>query len=325
MYMHYFRYVEEVARNKSFTKAANNLYISQQSLSEHIKRIEEYYGVRLFQRKPSLQLTHAGELFMEYISQSIHREERLLAEFSYIRSQQKGKIRVGITPTRAPIFLPHIFSRFNKLYPLVELSLREDHTSLLIKDLMDSKIDFIIGLEDIDIAQKRIITSTTLLRDRKMYFLVSRKLLLQFGFPEGDIEGSLKEGVGLSQIQTIPIILNPNKSKIHAQIAQEYFKLNTKPKIVIESSNLYPLLPLCGSGNVGVFMSRTILRHVAEHYSGVRNGVLTFLVRDIPINCDITLMHLFNKPISAQFSDFIDVTKNIFAEYTATKRHERGF
>ena len=318
MYMHYFRYFEEVARNKSFTKAANNLHISQQSLSEHIRRMEDYYGVRLFSRKPSLQLTHAGELFMEYISQSIYREERLLAEFSYIRSQQKGKIRVGITPTRAPIFFPLIFSRFNKLYPLVELSLREDHTSLLIKDLMDSKIDFIIGLEDIGVAQKRMITSTTLLRDRKMYFLASRKLLLQFGFPEQSIEASLTEGVELGQIQTIPIILNPSKSKIHAQIAQEYLKLNAKPKIVIESSNLFPLLPLCNTGNVGVFMPQTILRHVMEHYSGVRSNVLTFLVQDILINCDISLMHLFNKPISAQFNDFIDVTKNIFAEYSVT-------
>ena len=316
MQTHYFRYFEEVARERSFTKAAKNLYISQQSLSEYIKRMEEYYDVQLFARKPSLHLTHAGELMLEHVSKSLYMEERLLAEFSYIASQQKGKIRVGITPTRAPIFFPLIFSRFNKLYPMVELSLREDHTSYLLQDLMDGKIDFIIGLENAGIAQNHMISSTTLLRDRGLYFLASRKLLLHAGLQEPQIEAALNEGVTLKDIQDIPIVLKPNSSKIHTQIAQEYLKLNARPKIVIESSNVLSLLPLCSAGNAGVFMSQTILRYAREHYPGVMDNILAFPVHDIRVNCDIALMHFYNKPISVHFSDFIEVTKSIFAEYT---------
>ena len=315
MFTHYFRYFEEVVRERSFTKAAKNLYISQQSLSEYIKRMEEHYGVKLFSRRPSLHLTHAGELLLEHANKTLYQEERLMAEFSYISSQQKGKIRVGITPTRAPIFFPLIFSRFNKLYPLVELSLREDHTSYLIKDLMNGKIDFTIGLEDVSAQQSHMVTSINLLQDRKLYFLAARSLLQQYGFLNPHIKAALKEGVKLCEIQDIPIILKPNTSKIHTQIAQEYLKINAKPKIVIESSNVLPLLPLCSAGNAGVFMPQTILRYVQTHYSGIMDSVLAFPVQDVPVNCDIALMHICNKPISMHFSDFIEVTKNVFTDY----------
>ena len=320
MYNNYFKYFEEVARERSFTKAAKNLYISQQSLSEYIKRMEEHYGVQLFSRKPSLHLTHAGELLLEHITKTLYQEERLMAEFSHISSQQKGKIRVGITPTRAPIFFPLIFSRFNKLYPMVELSLREDHTSYLLKDLMNGKIDFTIGLEDAGTTQKNVITSTTLLEDRKLYFLAAKSLLLHHSFPESRIEAAIAEGVRLKEIQDIPIILKPNTSKIHTQIAQEYLRLNTKPKIVIESSNVLPLMPLCSAGNAGVFMPQTILRYVRAHYPGVMDSILAFPVQDVPVNCDIALMHFCNRPMTAHFNGFIEVTKGIFAEYTETAR-----
>jgi len=313
--MHYYRYFEEVAVAGSFTKAAKNLHMSQQSLSEHIRRMEEHYGIKLFERKPSLHLTHAGELLLEHIRQSIYREEKLLADFSHMRSHQKGRIRVGITPTRAPIFFPPIFSRFNKIHPLVELSLREDHTSYLVKGLMDGQIDFLIGLEETGVAQNPSITSNTLLRDRAIYFIASRKLLIKCGFPEHKIETALVSGVELEEIRTVPIVLKLNKSKIHAQIAQEYLKLKVKPRIVVDSSNVFSMLPLCSAGHAGLFMSSTILRYVKENYSGVFENVVAFPMVNIQINCDIALMHFYDKPISVHFSDFIDATKNIFDEY----------
>jgi DNA-binding transcriptional LysR family regulator len=239
-----------------------------------------------------------------------------LAELSYISSMQKGKIRVGITPSRAPIFFPLIFSRFNRLYPLVELSLREDHTSLLASDLMDGKIDFLIGLEEANNPQSRMITSFTLIKDRLLYFLASNTLLERSGFPVERIEPAARDGVNFSEIHTVPIILKPGKSKIHAQIEREYLKLNAKPRILIESSNIFAPLPLCGAGNAGGFMSETILRYAREQYSGILDKIRVFPVRDIAVNCDIALSYHSEKPQSLYFKDFIRVTESVFAEYS---------
>jgi len=313
--MTYFQYFEEVAREMSFTKASKNLHISQQALSEYIKRMETHYGIALFNRKPVLHLTHAGELLREYISHSVYHEEQLLADFSRIRTRQVGRIRLGITPTRAPIFFPPIFTRFNQMHPSVELSLREDHTQFLVKDLTEGKVDFVIALENTGVQLSRTLTTQTLLHDRNLFFLVAKPLLLACGFPSRKVAHACAKGVSLEEIKTVPIILKPGVSRIHDQVFQEYQKRKAKPKIVIESSHVFPLLPLCAAGNAGVFVSHTILRYICAHYPHIAEQVLTLPVNNMAINCDVALMYCTDAHMSVHFEDFVGVVKQIISGY----------
>jgi len=275
--------------------------------------MEEYYGVSLFERKPNIQLTYAGELLEKYIHELNQHEKKLLAEFSNISLEKKGKIRVGITPTRAPIFFPTIFSRFNELHPYIELSLREDHTTILLNDLMNGKIDFLIGLEDA--IQNQAIKSITLLQDREMFFLVSEKLLIKSDFNTGQILEFESSGVSFNDIKYIPIVLNHHGSNIHSQILQKYLAHRHKPRIVVESSNLLPLLSLCVSGNVGMFMSKTILHYVNANHSDILKNVYVFVLNDLAVNADISLMYFYDKQILSYHDEFINVTKSVFSEY----------
>ncbi|MFZ7101444.1 MAG: LysR substrate-binding domain-containing protein [Peptococcaceae bacterium] len=317
MYTRSLLYFEEVVKEMSFTKAANNLYLSQQSLSQHIKRLEGHYGVQLFERKPSLSLTYAGELLLDHARQSFQEEERLLAEFSHIRSQQKGKIRFGITPTRAPIFIPRIIPRFNKLYPLVDLSLKEAHTFVLGQELLEGKIDVMIGIEETSLTSNRMITTVPLMDENQMYFLAPPNLLVQYKFLEERLQSALTKGIGLVEILSIPVILKPSHSHIHFQIAQAYLQFNQKPNIFVESSNVLPLLQLCGAGYAGVFMSRSILQHATTQYTSFLSNVLRLPILNFSINCSIVLMYLRGKPISSYFTSLIDIVKDVFKDYAA--------
>ena len=58
-------YFVEVAKELNMTKTAHKLHISQQALSFHIQKVEDYYGVPLFERKPLLRLTYAGEICLK--------------------------------------------------------------------------------------------------------------------------------------------------------------------------------------------------------------------------------------------------------------------
>ena len=69
----------------NFTRAAGRLYISQQALSSHISRLEEEYGIRLFERRPALSLTPEGEEMYFYGSRILEAERKLRAAFSDIR------------------------------------------------------------------------------------------------------------------------------------------------------------------------------------------------------------------------------------------------
>ena len=59
-------YFSELAKDLHMTRTANRLFISQQTLSNHIQRLEEYYGTKLFHRKPALSLTTAGEFVLSF-------------------------------------------------------------------------------------------------------------------------------------------------------------------------------------------------------------------------------------------------------------------
>ena len=64
-------YFTEAAKDLNFTQTANRLFLSQQNLSSHIARLESKCGCKLFQRKPKVQLTYEGELFLAYAKEAV--------------------------------------------------------------------------------------------------------------------------------------------------------------------------------------------------------------------------------------------------------------
>ena len=105
-------YFQELSKDLNMTKTAERLYISQQTLSNHIQRLEQYYGTklfyRLFYRKPSLSLTCAGEFVLSF-AQVVGKEERNLKDIlSDVEHQERGTLRFGASMARGSQFLPII-------------------------------------------------------------------------------------------------------------------------------------------------------------------------------------------------------------------------
>lgn len=112
--LHYF---QELSKDLNMTKTAERLYISQQTLSNHIQRLEQYYNAPLFYRKPSLSLTCAGEFVLGF-AQVMEKEERNLKDIlSDIERQERGTLRVGASTVRSIQLLPQILPDFHKNIP----------------------------------------------------------------------------------------------------------------------------------------------------------------------------------------------------------------
>lgn len=90
----------------NFTKAAERLFISQQALSSHIGRLEEEYGVQLFQRRPTLQLTQEGKEMLFYSKQILDDEAKMRTAFSHISAHCRGTLKIGLSRLRSAAFLP---------------------------------------------------------------------------------------------------------------------------------------------------------------------------------------------------------------------------
>ena len=128
-------YFQELSKDLNMTKTAERLYISQQTLSNHIQRLEQYYGTKLFYRKPSLSLTCAGEFVLSF-AQVVGKEERNLKDIlSDVEHQERGTLRFGASMARGTQFLPIILPAFQRRYPRVEVRFVEGLSANLEKKI----------------------------------------------------------------------------------------------------------------------------------------------------------------------------------------------
>lgn len=139
------RYFLMVVEEKNITKAARKLFISQQTLSGVIRRLEEEYRTRLFEREPCMHLTEAGFYMEKFARQVLKMETTLTNQLDDISHELRGHLTIGITPTRARLLLPVFLPVFRCHYPQIELSFSVDGYTSLLKQLQDDNLDAMIA------------------------------------------------------------------------------------------------------------------------------------------------------------------------------------
>ena len=137
------RYFLQVAERGNFTRAAEDLIISQPALSRSIQKLEEELGQPVFERKTrSVSLTEAGVLLQSRARQILTILEDTKAEIT--DDGQSGRVRVGAIPTIAPYFLPDLLRQFSSEYPNASLIVQENTTDALLKSCTQGEIDLAI-------------------------------------------------------------------------------------------------------------------------------------------------------------------------------------
>jgi LysR family hydrogen peroxide-inducible transcriptional activator len=142
MEMHQLRYFAAVARTGSFSRAAEQCYVSQPSLSQQIQKLERGLGQRLFDRLGRRAvLTDAGRLLLDralaILAMTEDAERRLRAGDEH----GGGRLSVGAIPTIAPYLLPQALGRFLKRHPRAELVIHEDVTRQMVAGVVAGEVD----------------------------------------------------------------------------------------------------------------------------------------------------------------------------------------
>ncbi len=131
-----------VASRLSFTKASEELHISQPAVTKHIKEIEIQLGSKLFDRKgTTIQLTRSGKILYEYAEKIRNIYRDLEFEISQINQQHKGKLIIGASTTVAQYILPEILATFNSYYKDIKIELLTGNTESISVLLKEEKID----------------------------------------------------------------------------------------------------------------------------------------------------------------------------------------
>ncbi|MBQ9422554.1 MAG: LysR family transcriptional regulator [Pyramidobacter sp.] len=136
-----FEYIIEIANQRSISKAATSLFVSQPALSKYVQRMEESLGVRLFQRVgKQFILTYAGERCVEKARQILSLHEQMLNEMRDISLSRAGRITLGVPMGRTDFFMSGIMPRFRKLYPQVAVTIYEGNTRRLLRQVHSGEL-----------------------------------------------------------------------------------------------------------------------------------------------------------------------------------------
>lgn len=146
-----FRYVIALAREGSFSKAADVLRITQPSLSQYIKKIEKEIGLELFDRtNGAVRITDAGKVYLEAGQRILDIEHQMETAFTDLSAHKSGSLILGAAPYRAASMLPEVARRFQALHPGMHLVVREGTTSELVEGMERGEYDLALTLLPID-------------------------------------------------------------------------------------------------------------------------------------------------------------------------------
>ena len=136
------QYFVAVAEQGSVTRAAQNLSISQSSVTEALKELESDLGVELFERHPrGLSITHNGHQFLRHATKILSTVSDARASFSGQRSTYAGTLNIGVTSLVAGYVLSDLLARYRRSCPGVEVSAIEDNGGYLEHLLVGGELD----------------------------------------------------------------------------------------------------------------------------------------------------------------------------------------
>lgn len=249
-------YFLAAAEELNFTRAAKRLYISQQSLSNHISNMEKEFDVVLFNRTSPLTLTYAGQALKVRARELLDLKDETYREIADIKDFSTGQLSIGVSHTRGRFILPEILPVYQSEFPGIELHLIEGNSSELANDLLHGNIDLMIDLlpftaENVDtvpICQEEIL-------------LVVPNAVLKKIHPEQaeELRHKLEQGADVRLLGNCPFVLL-NKGNRVRTIADEIFEdAQVTPRIVLETENIETALALSVKGMGITFYPRMFM------------------------------------------------------------------
>jgi len=139
------RILKAVASEKSFTRAAEILYVSQPSLSKQIKMLENRLGIILLNRENStISLTEAGRVFLQYSERILALCEESCRALNDVKNGDRGNLTVGASQTIGTYLMPRVLALFAQNYPQISIKVQVDSTRVIAKKVVNREIDIAV-------------------------------------------------------------------------------------------------------------------------------------------------------------------------------------
>lgn len=243
----------QVARVKSFSKAAKLLHISQPAISAQVHSMEDYYGIKLFERTPhGVNLTAAGGVLFDYAKQILELHEELERKLTSMTDKKNQQLAIGATPTVGSHALACGIWTFKDKYPDLQIDLEISSPKEIIAKIFDRSID--VAIVECPVHDQKGLAVKTVFVDDLVAIVPNNK------------NWSGRTSVTLEELTKNRLILREEGSELHAILDEALKPLNMKftdlkPRTTISNSNAIKAAVENGHG-VSICLRLTVQKDV---------------------------------------------------------------
>ncbi len=235
MDIHHLKVFRAAARASSFTVAAQEISLSQSTVSLHIKQLEDELGCALFIRsRKHVSLSDAGRALLPYVDRifaELKNGELTAREFSLSR---RGTIRLGTGDTPLIYLLPKVLAKFRLRFPLIEVLVTTEVTEVVLQQLLAQTVD--LGI---------IMSPAEALKSVEALPLIQEELVIILSTEHPLANKSVLTAQDLSDL---PFISHLRGTALRT-VQQNYFnKLGVQPRIIMELENIEAIKSLVRAG-----------------------------------------------------------------------------
>ena len=256
-----------IAKEQSFSKAAQKLFIAQPSLSLMVKSLEAELGTPLFDRssKP-IRLTEAGEEYVRAAEQ-IQQIEHAYGEYIVaLNNLDAGSLRIGSNQLLSSVVLPRYISNFMQDHPRIQISLMDANSTTLENEIGNGALDLVIDNSVLpeDIYARCYLTSEHLLLAVPKHF-PENNICKHARFTYEDIlEGRhlTADPVSLEHFTETPFVLMNRNNDTRKQSNTIFQEAGFTPKVLFEMDRLTTLYSYVEQGLAASLVSDTLIRNI---------------------------------------------------------------
>ena len=279
---------EAIGRLKNFSRVAEELFITQSTVSTQIKHLTEIVGMPLVEVVgKKTYLTRAGEILLQTSQDVINRLDNAAMAFSDLQGIKTGVLKLSVITT-AKYFAPEVLGKFWQKYPDIEVSLNVNNKENVLERLMANEDDlYILGHNP----PKELDINTIAFATNPIYVMASKKHPL----------AKRKKPISLKELANEPLIFREPGSGIRDVIEKMFYSKGLKPNVrMVLSNNEAIKHALIGQLGISVLSMHTIL------LEGERGPIALLNVQGFPVQRKWHLVYRKGKELSVIAKAFVD-------------------
>ena len=279
-----------VVKYKSFSKAAEALFMTQPGVSNHVAQLELQTGLNLIKRERGrFDLTKEGRAIYRY-AQNIEKVAQELEDT--LRAVQKGvrpSLRLGTTITYSRILMPYVLGGFQKAHPDIKIKLDVGSSAEMEKTLLSGQNDVII------------IASPHTSRKMQAFPFVREELVL---IASNKHVLARRKTVSLSDIRPYPFIIREEGSATRGVVLAAFSKMNIAPSVLIEANSTEFIKEWVSQGKgVSILIRRAV--------SGEEDRSITVVPLREPLFLEVSVLFLKSRRYDPSIQKFIASLKEL--------------